>query len=320
MFNIIGFLFVIFEAGNDFSYKLSKLTTLVITITHYLYIFFDNLDGKQARKTKTSSSFGMLLDHGCDVFTNICVLFNISHLVRLGNDTLFIQYFIICLFLGFYATTYEEYVLGEMHLGIINGPDEGNFLIATGSLVSFLLGNDIWVIKIKYINMTIGEFIIFLNFNASYLTAIFPLYYHVIKRKGCKRFWELLYDFILFTNIILFPGVYLLLNKDIYANNLTLIIFFVACLYSKMTIYMQLCICTGDKYINTWDSIISNIIIVMNYCFIKEKFLRYSLIFSIIIVGSNLIKLIYIRSNEILNYLNINFLVIPYKKKEEKYN
>ena len=41
MFNIIGFLFVIFEAGNDFSYKLSKLTTLVITITHYLYIFFD---------------------------------------------------------------------------------------------------------------------------------------------------------------------------------------------------------------------------------------------------------------------------------------
>ena len=181
-----------------------------------------------------------------------------------------------------------------MHLGIINGPDEGNFLIITGSLVSFLLGNDFWVIKIKYINMTIGEFIIFLNFNASYLTAIFPLYYHVIKRKGCKRFWELLYDFILFTNIILFPGVYLLLNKDIYANNLTLIIFFVACLYSKMTIYMQLCICTGDKYINTWDSIISNIIIIMNYFFIKEKFLRYSLIFSIIIVGSNLIKLIYI--------------------------
>ena len=320
MFNIIGFLFVIFEAGNDFSYKLSRLTTLVITITHYLYIIFDNLDGKQARKTKTSSSFGMLLDHGCDVFTNICVLFNISHLIRLGNDTLFIQCLIICLFLGFYATTYEEYVLGEMHLGIINGPDEGNFLIATGSLLSFILGNDIWLIKIKYINMTIGEFIIFLNFNASYLTAVFPLYYHVIKRKGWKRFWELLYDFILFTNIILFPGVYLLLNKEIYSNNLTLILFFVACLYSKMTLYMQLCICTGDKYINTWDSIISNIIIIMNYFFINEKFLIYSLIFSMIIVGSNQIKLIYIRSNEILNYLNIRFLVIPYKKKEDKSN
>ena len=97
-FNIIGFLFVVFEAGNDFSHKLSPLTTLIITITHYLYIIFDNLDGKQARKTKTSSSFGMLLDHGCDVFTNICVLFNISHLVRLGNNTLFVQFLIITLF------------------------------------------------------------------------------------------------------------------------------------------------------------------------------------------------------------------------------
>jgi phosphatidylglycerophosphate synthase len=110
---------------------------------------------KQAVKTKASSSFGKLLDQGCDVFTNKCVLFNISHLVRLGNNTIIMQFFIIVLLLVLYAATYEEYLLEEMNLGIINGPDEGNFLIATGSLVSFLLGNDLWVIKIKYINMTI---------------------------------------------------------------------------------------------------------------------------------------------------------------------
>ena len=138
---------------------------------------------KQAVKTKASSSFGKLLDQGCDVFTNKCVLFNISHLVRLGNNTIIMQFFIIVLLLVLYAATYEEYLLEEMNLGIINGPDEGNFLIATGSLVSFLLGNDLWVIKIKYINMTIWEFMIFLNSNPSYLTAVFPLYYHVIKKK-----------------------------------------------------------------------------------------------------------------------------------------
>ena len=147
IFNIIGFLFVLVEAGNDFSHKMSRLTTLVITITHYLYIIFDNLDGKQARKTNTCSSFGMLLDHGCDVFTNMCVLFNVSHLCRLGNDTIYVELLISTLYLGFYTTIYEEYLLGEMHLGIINGPDEGNFLIATASLVSFILGNDFWVIK-----------------------------------------------------------------------------------------------------------------------------------------------------------------------------
>ena len=34
IFNIIGFLFVIIEAGNDFSCKISRLTTLIITINN----------------------------------------------------------------------------------------------------------------------------------------------------------------------------------------------------------------------------------------------------------------------------------------------
>ena len=320
IFNIIGFLFVIFEAGNDFSYKLSRLTTLVITITHYLYIFFDNLDGKQARKTKTSSSFGMLLDHGCDVFTNICVFFNVAHLCRLGNESIFVEFLIITLYLGFYTTTYEEYILGEMHLGIINGPDEGNFFIATGTFISFIIGNDFWIIKIKYINITIGEFLIFINIIASFTTATIPFFYHVYQKKGIKRIFELMLDFIIFCNIILFPGIYLYLYKDYYSHNLSLIIAFISILYSKIIINLQLCICTGDKNSNFLDVIISNIIILINYFIGNEILLILSCLFSIIVVGSNLIKLIYIRSNEILNFLNIRFLVIPYNKNEKVLN
>jgi ethanolaminephosphotransferase len=317
IFNIIGFLFVIFEAGNDFSYKLSRLPTLVITITHYLYIFFDNLDGKQARKTNTCSSFGMLLDHGCDVFTNICVFFNVSHLCRLGNDSIYVEFLIICLYLGFFTTIYEEYLLGEMHLGIINGPDEGNFFIATGTLVAFILGNDFWIYKIKYIGMTIGEFVVFINMIASFSTATIPLFYHVYKKKGIKKIYELLFDFALFCHIIFFPGFYLYLYKEYYARNLTLIIFFISVLYSKIIIYLQLCICTGDKNKLFKDIIISSILIFVNYFIGNEKFLICSCIFSTVYVGTNLFKLIYIRSNEILNYLNIKFLVIPYNKKEK---
>ncbi len=318
IFNIIGFLFVLVEAGNDFSHKMSRLTTLVITITHYLYIIFDNLDGKQARKTNTCSSFGMLLDHGCDVFTNMCVLFNVSHLCRLGNDTIYVELLISTLYLGFYTTIYEEYLLGEMHLGIINGPDEGNFLIATASLVSFILGNDFWTVKLKYVNKTIGEFTIILVFIASFITAIIPLFYHFIKKKGFNNeFSKLLIDFIFFINIVFFPGIYLYLNKQYYSNNLTLIIFFITVLYSKTVIYLQICICTGDKNNFFLDIVISNILIIINYIILNEKLLVSTCIFAIIVVGSNLIKLIYIRGNEILNYLNIRFLVIPYKKKDK---
>lgn len=313
-FNIIGFLFVFFEAGNDFSYKLSRLTTLVFTITHYLYIILDNLDGKQARKTGTSSSFGMLLDHGCDVITNMCVFFNVSHLCRLGNESIFIEFLIITLYLGFYCTTYEEYVLGEMHLGVINGPDEGNFFIATFALISFILDNKFYKYKIKYFYMTIGEFLIFINFFASILTAIIPFFYHVFQKKGFNALKQLIFHFIYFCHIIFFPGIYSYLYKDIYGNNLTLIIFFISVLYSKIIINIQLSICTGDKIRYFNDINISSILIVINYLYGNEKFLFYSCIFSIIFVGINLIKLIYIRSNEILSYLNIRLLVIPYKK------
>ena len=318
IFNIIGFLCVIIESGNDFSHKLSRFTTLVITITHFLYIFFDNLDGKQARKTKTCSSFGMLLDHGCDVFTNICVLFNVSHLCRLGNDTIFLEFLLITLYLGFFSTTYEEFVLGEMHLGVFNGPDEGNFMIATSSLISFILGNDFWIYRLKYINMTIGELIIFSNFIGSFFAHIFPLFYHVFQKKGINKIREMQFEFLLYCNIILFPGVYLFLYKEYYSKNLTLIIFFISILYSKIIINLQIIICTGDKSKYFIDIIISSILIIINYFVGNEKFLIFSSIFSIIFVGSNLVKLIYIRANEILNYLNIRFLVIPYKKDEKR--
>lgn len=38
-------------------------------IMYSTYIFLDNLDGKQARRTGTSSPMGMLFDHGCDAMT-----------------------------------------------------------------------------------------------------------------------------------------------------------------------------------------------------------------------------------------------------------
>ena len=112
----------------------------------------------------------------------------------------------------------------------------------------------------------------------------------------------------------------MLLYKEYYSKNLNLILFFISILYSKIIINLQVIICTGDKSKYYMDIMISNILIIVNYFVGNEKFLFFSSIFSIIFVGSNLVKLIYIRANEILNYLNIRFLVIPYKKVKEKNN
>jgi ethanolaminephosphotransferase len=38
-----------------------------------LYQTFDNLDGKQARRTNSSSPIGMILDHGCDAIAGFLI-------------------------------------------------------------------------------------------------------------------------------------------------------------------------------------------------------------------------------------------------------
>ena len=42
-------------------------------INYFIYMVFDNTDGKQARRTGSSSPLGMLFDHGLDCVTSLIV-------------------------------------------------------------------------------------------------------------------------------------------------------------------------------------------------------------------------------------------------------
>ncbi|ORX66355.1 hypothetical protein DL89DRAFT_295598 [Linderina pennispora] len=75
----------------------------------WLYSTFDNVDGKQARRTGTSSPLGELFDHGCDAL----------ELHDCGDLTI-----IFLTTSTFFLSTWEEYHTGVLYLGYINGPTE----------------------------------------------------------------------------------------------------------------------------------------------------------------------------------------------------
>lgn len=50
----------------DLATPLPSAVYLVFTACVWTYSTFDNVDGKQARRTGTSSPLGELFDHGCD--------------------------------------------------------------------------------------------------------------------------------------------------------------------------------------------------------------------------------------------------------------
>lgn len=52
-------------------------------ISILLYSILDNMDGKQARRTHSSSPLGLLFDHGCDSITSCVYIFVFIRLLYL---------------------------------------------------------------------------------------------------------------------------------------------------------------------------------------------------------------------------------------------
>ena len=100
-----------------------------------VYQTLDNMDGKQARRTGSSSPLGLLFDHGCDAINSI--FGSAGWILGLGFTLEHDYYRCLAIILGpfamFYVATWEEYYTGELTLPIINGPNEG---LLGGALLS----------------------------------------------------------------------------------------------------------------------------------------------------------------------------------------
>merc|ERR1719428_907719 len=67
--------------------EVSSASWLFAAFSVFVYQTFDAVDGKQARRTGTSSALGNLLDHGCDSVAIVLI----SFLYAAATDQTFIQ-------------------------------------------------------------------------------------------------------------------------------------------------------------------------------------------------------------------------------------
>eukprot|EP00158_Paraphelidium_tribonemae_P005070 Partr_v1_DN27141_c0_g2_i5_m15773 putative phosphotransferase 1 len=90
----------------------------------FIYQSLDAIDGKQARRTNSSSPLGQLFDHGCDALnTTLGVILSASAL-NMGASWLAV--FSLLVSIGnFYISTWEEFYTGTLYLGYFSGPTEG---------------------------------------------------------------------------------------------------------------------------------------------------------------------------------------------------
>jgi len=108
------------------------------------YMCLDALDGKQARRTGSSSPLGLLFDHGCDALNTGLSCMTLCSSLQLGSSWKTVVMAVSSLS-TFYAATWEEYYTGELILPEINGPNEGVIIVAGMHVITGLFGPSMWL-------------------------------------------------------------------------------------------------------------------------------------------------------------------------------
>ncbi|XP_033251335.1 cholinephosphotransferase 1-like isoform X1 [Drosophila miranda] len=124
-----------------------RWTCALCALGLFVYQSLDSIDGKQARRTNTSTPLGELFDHGCDSISTVFVALSACISCQLGHypNWLFFQCF--CAIALFYCAHWQTYVSGTMRFGRID-VTEAQFSIIAIHLVSAILGPEFWLTKI----------------------------------------------------------------------------------------------------------------------------------------------------------------------------
>ncbi|OAY47397.1 choline/ethanolaminephosphotransferase 1 [Manihot esculenta] len=147
MITLTGFMFLVTSAllGYIYSPHLDMAPPRWVHFAHglllFLYQTFDAVDGKQARRTNSSSPLGELFDHGCDALACAFESMAFGSTAMCGRDTF---WFWVISAVPFYSATWEHFFTNTLILPAINGPTEGLMLIYVAHFFTGLVGAEWW--------------------------------------------------------------------------------------------------------------------------------------------------------------------------------
>mmetsp|Transcript_16607 Transcript_16607/g.49684 ORF Transcript_16607/g.49684 Transcript_16607/m.49684 type:complete len:406 (-) Transcript_16607:348-1565(-) len=108
------------------------------------YLHLDCLDGKQARRTKSSSPLGQLFDHGCDAASVHLITSMMAGTLSLGDGPL-VVIGTLAIMIPWFAAQWEEYHTGLMLYGNgYWGVTEANYLLVIINWITAAVGPWLW--------------------------------------------------------------------------------------------------------------------------------------------------------------------------------
>ena len=129
--------------------SLPAYTYLLSCIGIFVFQTLDAIDGKQARRTGSSSPLGQLFDHGCDAIAWTISSLSVVSFLQLGlTDEAIVGIFAATS--PFYLTNLLEYYSGvyEYNVGNVDGTS-GQIMLMFFNVLPFFAGTDVYSRKVK---------------------------------------------------------------------------------------------------------------------------------------------------------------------------
>ncbi|KAF0755265.1 hypothetical protein AaE_005032 [Aphanomyces astaci] len=137
----------------------------------FVYQTLDAIDGKQARRTGSSSPLGQLFDHGCDALSALLNCLTACVAFSAGNST-YTFAGLSSVSVNFFAAQWDEYHTGTMSCGNgYYGVTEGQLTLIVCLLLTAAVGDDFWLTEplLPFASITCGQVFILTCFASNVL-------------------------------------------------------------------------------------------------------------------------------------------------------
>ncbi|GAA5800021.1 hypothetical protein HPULCUR_005442 [Helicostylum pulchrum] len=297
----------------------------------WLYSTFDNVDGRQARRTGTSSPLGELFDHGCDAINCTYVALLQCAALGLGHSPRSAILLFVTI-VGFYLSTAEEYYTGVLYLGYVNGPTEGIILSCFAFIWSGIYGVASWHVPLDEIsclsqfsflpsNTTFADVFVIgmvFFFLVTHLPVCMYSMYQACKEKslGVARVFSQVFSPIVFTGVLISYWISSPSSTIYSQQHFILFSVFIGLLFGEMASDIILAHLTKSKY-PSFKKIYCSLIVFTLFTFLSDRFEKFEYNeYALLVIFTGLSFIDYmIRAVQVINafctFLKIRCLVIP---------
>jgi len=135
----------------DYTFKqeIPRWTFFFAALCIFIYTNLDAMDGKQARRTKSSSPLGQLFDHGCDSFSLNFFVLAVCEAAQLEREQVFVIF--VSAQVAFWTSNWIEYHTGVLQTSVGNfGVTESEIICMLVHILTGIFGQKMWAVSLDF--------------------------------------------------------------------------------------------------------------------------------------------------------------------------